>query len=89
VAFQWDTKKAQSNVKKHGIAFSDAVGVFEDPHGITIDDPAPDEQRFVTMGVDFLGRVLIVCWTAREDDIRLISARQATSSERATYAQGE
>lgn len=61
VGFQWDTKKAQSNAKKHGIAFADAVGVFEDPHAVTIDDSHPNEQRFVTMGHDFLGRVLIVC----------------------------
>lgn len=89
VAFQWDTKKAHANAKKHGVAFSDTVGVFEDPRAVTIDDPHPDEQRFVTMGLDFLGRVLIVCWTARGDDIRLVSARQATPSERSNYDQGE
>jgi hypothetical protein len=89
VGFQWDTKKAQSNARKHGVAFSDAVGVFEDPRAITIDDPHPDEQRFVTMGLDFLGRVLIVCWTSRGDDIRLFSARQATPGERTNYDQGE
>ena len=57
VAFQWDTKKAQSNVKKHGIAFSDAVGVFEDPRTITIDDPAPlqmsrDSLRWASTSLD-------------------------------------
>lgn len=86
---QWDAKKAQANAKKHGISFADAVGVFEDPHAITIDDPHPDEQRFVTMGLDFLGRVLIVCWTLRGDDIRLFSARRATSGERPSYEQGD
>jgi len=89
VGFQWDAKKAQSNAKKHGVAFSDAVGVFEDPRAITLDDPHPNEQRLVTMGLDFLGRVLLVCWTPRGDDIRLVSARQATSGERANYDQGE
>ena len=89
VAFQWDTKKAQANAKKHGVAFSDAVGVFEDPRAVTISDPHPDEPRFVTMGFDFVGRVLIVCWTPRGDDIRLFSARRATSSERANYEQEE
>ena len=88
MAFQWDPKKARSNAGKHGVAFSDAVGVFEDPHAVTIDDPHPDEHRFVTLGVDFLGRVLVVCWAARGDDIRLISARRATPGERTTYDQG-
>ena len=89
VGFQWDSKKARSNTMKHGVAFSDAVGVFEDPCAVTIDDPHPHEQRFATMGLDFLGRVLVVCWTPRGDDIRVFSARQATSSERANYDQGE
>jgi hypothetical protein len=89
VAIQWDTKKAQSNAKKHGVAFSDAIGVFGDACAITIDDAHPDEQRFVTMGLDFLGRVLVVCWTPRGDDIRVISARKATPGERANYDQGE
>lgn len=89
VGFQWDTKKAQSNAKKHGVVFADAVGVFEDPHAVTIDDPHSNEQRFVTMGLDFLGRVLVICWTPRGDDIRLFSARRATSGERAIYEQGE
>jgi hypothetical protein len=89
VGFQWDTKKAQSNAKKHGVAFSDAVGVFGDPRAVTLEDPHPNEQRFVTMGLDFLGRVLIVCWTPRGDDLRLFSARRATSGERANYDQGE
>jgi uncharacterized DUF497 family protein len=92
VAFQWDPKKALSNAKKHGVAFSDAVGVFEDPRAVTIDDPHPNEQRFATMGVDFLGRVLVVCWTPRAprgDDVRVFSARRTTSSERANYDHGE
>jgi uncharacterized DUF497 family protein len=81
VAFQWDPKKAQSNAKKHRVAFSDAVGVFEDPRAITVDDQHPQEQRLVTMGLDFLGSVLVVCWSPRGDDIRLISARHATPRE--------
>jgi uncharacterized protein len=89
VAFQWDPRKARANVAKHGVAFADAVGVFEDPGAVTIDDPHPDEQRFVTMGLDFLGRLLVVCWTLRDDDIRVFSARTATAVERATYSDGE
>jgi uncharacterized DUF497 family protein len=89
VSFQWDAKKAQANAQKHGVAFSDAVGSFGDARAITLDDPHPAEQRFVTMGLDFLGRVLVVCWTPRGDDIRVVSARKATPGERANYEQGE
>jgi len=89
VAFQWDAKKAESNARKHGVRFSDAVGVFEDPYAITIDDPHPTEQRLVTIGLDLLGRVAVVCWTPQGDDIRVFSARAATRRERAEYEQGE
>jgi hypothetical protein len=71
------------------VAFADAVGVFEDPHAITMDDPNPTEDRYVTLGLDFLGRLLVVCWTPRGDDIRIISARPATRRERADYDGGD
>jgi uncharacterized protein len=61
------------------------VGVFEDPGATTIDDPHPKEERYVTIGLDLLGRVLVVCWTPRGSQIRLISARQAARSERLDY----
>ena len=89
VAFQWDPRKADTNAKKHGVRFSDVVSVFEDPRAITIDDPYPAEQRLVTIGLDILDRVVVVCWTTRGDDIRLFSAREATRRERAKYEQGE
>ena len=83
--FQWDPRKARANRDKHRVAFADAVGVFEDPRAITIDDPHPKEERYVTIGLDLLGRVLVVCWTPRGSQIRLISARQAARSERLNY----
>ena len=89
VAFQWDPKKADSNAKKHGVRFSDVVTVFEDPRAVTIDDPHPTEQRLVTIGLDILDRLVVVCWTMRDDDIRIVSAREATRRERATYEEGE
>ena len=89
MAFQWDPKKAASNGSKHGVRFSDVVAVFEDPSAITIEDPHPAEQRLVTIGLDLLGRVVVVCWTTRGEDIRIFSAREATRRERATYEQGE
>lgn len=85
VFYQWDPEKAQANLAKHSVDSADAVGVFEVPYAKARDDPDPDEQRFLTLGMDLLGRVLVVCWTSRDDDIRLISARPANKRERAQY----
>ena len=85
MSFQWDPSKAALNRRKHRVDFADAVGVFEDPHAITLDDPHPKEPRYVTMGVDTLGRVLVVSWTGRGESIRLISARPASPRERLLY----
>jgi len=86
---EWDQAKARSNQQKHGIAFADAAGALEDPHAVTIEDPDADsEQRFVTIGLDFLGRVVVVAYTYRNDNIRLISARQATKREVKIYERG-
>lgn len=51
--FQWDPAKARENLRTHGVDFADAVGVFGDAQAITRDDPHPDEDRFVSVGVDF------------------------------------
>ena len=76
---QWDPVKAASNLEKHGVDFADAVGVFEDPWGLTLKvEVVEGDQRTVTMGMDFLGRVVVVVYTYRGDAIRLISARAAT-----------
>jgi len=85
VAYRWDPAKAVANRDKHGVEFADAVGVFEDPRALTADDPHPDEPRFVTLGLDLMLRVLVVCWTPRGEDQRLISARKATPTERRQY----
>ncbi len=83
--YQWDTDKAASNLRKHRIDFADAVSVFMDDYAVTIVDEHPDEERFVTIGMDLLGRVLVVVYTFREQDIRIISARKATARERKQY----
>ena len=84
--YQWDPVKAETNVKKHGVEFSDAVGVFEDPTAITIEDPqAEGEQRFLSMGMDVLGRIIVVAYTYRGDCVRLISARKASKKEVKVY----
>ena len=85
----WDPAKAQRNVEKHGIAFSDAEPVLFDPCAITIEDEREDEeQRFITLGMDALGRMLVVIYTYRGQSIRLISVRTATRSERRAYETG-
>ena len=85
MTFQWDPDKARTNRKKHGVDFADAVGVLEDPYALTRDDPYPREERFVTLGLDSLGRLPVVCWTYRTLDIRIISARRATRAEARSY----
>ena len=82
---QWDSNKAKSNYKKHGVRFADAVGVFEDENAITISDEHEREDRFVTIGIDFLSRILVVVYTFRDIVIRIISARKATARERKMY----
>ncbi len=88
MAFQWDRAKARANRLKHDVGFPDAIGAFEDPLALTSTDPHPTEDRFVTIGLDFLGRLVLVSWTWRADDIRLISARLATPRERRQYQEG-
>jgi uncharacterized DUF497 family protein len=82
VAFEWDDVKARSNYGKHGVHFADAVTVFEDDAAITIpDDDSDEEERFVTIGLDAFARLLVVVYTWRGANIRLISARTATRRE--------
>ena len=86
--YQWDPTKADLNNKKHGIDFADAVGVFEDKWALTIKQQiVRTEQRFAIVGADFLGQIVVVVYTYRGDDIRLISARPATKAERNVYEQ--
>ena len=88
MSYEWDPKKAASNLRKHDIDFADAVTVFEDELALTIDDDDPDEKRFVTIGMDALARILVVVYTWRADNIRIISARKAGPEERRHYEEG-
>ena len=83
--YEWDPRKAAANAAKHGVEFADAVGVFEDDRAVTIEDTSTDEERYKTLGLDFLGRLLVVVYTYRDDRIRLISARNATAAQRDVY----
>jgi uncharacterized protein len=86
VDYQWDPDKASVNRKKHSVDFADAVGVFEDSLSLTIDDSGSQEEpRWITLGADFGGRLLVVVYTYRGEAIRLISARKATKKERDCY----
>ena len=88
--FDWDPRKAIINRRRHGIDFADAGTVFHDDRAITIPDEedSDEEDRFVTLGMDVLGRILVVVYTWREDLPRLISARKATVRERRQYEGG-
>jgi len=86
VEVEWDASKAASNLKNHGVDFADAAAVLLDDMALTIlDDSVDEEDRFVTLGVDALGRLLVVVYTWRRDILRLISARPATTGERRRY----
>jgi hypothetical protein len=85
----WDPRKASSNLRKHRIRFSDAEMVLFDPHALAREgSEARSEQRFVSVGTDATGRILVVVYSHRGDNLRLISARAATGRERKTYEEG-
>jgi uncharacterized DUF497 family protein len=88
VGFEWDEEsRAGSNFRKHGVRMPEAIPVFDDPYAITITDNEsdPNEQRFVTLGLGALGRLLVVVYTWRGSNIRIISARPADTHERDQY----
>jgi hypothetical protein len=90
LSFEWDEEKAKANLKKHRVSFDEATTVFIDPFSITIPDPAhsADEQRYIDLGSSDKGRVLVVVYTERGSNIRIISCRKATSPERKLYDEG-
>ena len=88
IGIEFDPDKAETNMRKHGVGFADAEQAMQDPHAATMSDPdAVGEPRFLTMGMDAAGRVLVVVWTPRDDLARIISARKASKGEANTYAQ--
>jgi uncharacterized DUF497 family protein len=88
--FEWDNFKARQNLAKHDVSFVEATTVFLDSLSITIDDPdhSQSEQRYVIIGYSNRGRLLVVVYVDRGDNIRIISARRATRYERRTYEEG-
>jgi len=89
--FEWDGRKAERNLNKHGISFDEASTVFGDTCSVTIDDPlhSMGERRWVTLGHSANQRLLVVVHTDRGNHIRLISARAATRHERKMYEEGQ
>ena len=88
MGFEWDdASKAGINFRKHGVRMPEAIPVFDDPRAITIrdDESDPAEQRFVAMGMGAMGRLLVVVYTWRGENIRIISARVAEAHEREQY----
>lgn len=87
MVFQWDQEKAATNLVKHGVSFDEAKTVFDDPLYIDFYDPdhSNDEYRYIMIGMSLQNRLLLVAYTERGDVIRLISAREATRTERKAY----
>jgi uncharacterized DUF497 family protein len=85
--FEWDRRKAATNLRKHGITFDEAVTVFYDPLAATFDDPdhSVGERRLVTVGYSAQGRLLVICHIERRATLRIISARHATAQERTRH----
>jgi hypothetical protein len=87
VDVEWDPRKAAANRRKHGVDFADASTALHDEWALTLGEAHPGEERFVTLAMDALGRVLVVVYTWRSERVRLISARLATRGEQRQYTE--
>ncbi|MCC7372959.1 MAG: BrnT family toxin [Chloroflexi bacterium] len=88
--FEWDPEKAALNLRRHRVAFAEAITVFSDPLSVTDSDPdhSDDETRFIVIGTSGRGTLMMVVHTARGSRIRIISARALTRAERVQYERG-
>ncbi len=87
--YEWDPAKAEANLRKHDVDFADAVIALEDELALTLIDPESErEDRYVSLGMDALSRLLVTVFTLRGERIRIISSRRATPSERHRYEEG-
>jgi hypothetical protein len=91
IRFAWDPTKATANLRKHGVTFEEAETVFSDDSALLRDDPdhSDEEARFILLGFSAAPRLLVVVHACRSvpDTIRIISARKATTAERAIYVE--
>ena len=85
--FTWDPAKAAANFRKHGVTFEDASSVFRNPLAKVLPDPihSEQEQRSLIIGNSAGGRLLLVVFTETDDQLRIISARDASARERREY----
>jgi len=84
--FEWDEAKASANLLKHGVDFADAATCFDDDRALTLSDPDSEgEERFLTMAMDALGRILVTSFTYRGAITRIISSRKASPGECRRY----
>lgn len=90
--FEWDAAKARQNVRKHRVTFERGATVFLDPNALSLFDAqhSEDEERWITLGLDRTGALLVISHTYREETetiarVRLISARKATNNEAKQY----
>jgi uncharacterized DUF497 family protein len=84
LVFEWDSRKAKSNLRKHGVSFDEACTVFDDSRATIFpdEDHSDSEEREIIVGYSLLDRVLLVCFAERSmDRVRIISARKATRRE--------
>jgi len=85
----FDPKKDTANLKKHGVSLTEGDGVLSDALAVTIEDELVEgEQRFVTLGANTFGSLMVVVWTPRDDEVRIISVRRPTPKERRSYEEG-
>lgn len=90
MSYEWDPAKSASNRRKHGVDFADAVIALEDDRAVTMEDPdSEQEARFVSLGMDPMGRILVTIFTHRDDKVRIISSRKATKAERSRYEEAK
>ncbi len=90
--FEWDDQKAERNSRKHGVSFTEAATVFEDPLSAIIpdDEHSYDERREIIIGHSASGRILFVSFVVKPDDrFRIISARQATRLEKKRHEEAK
>ena len=86
MASKFDPDKDAANIAKHGLSLVEGEGVLNDPLGLTIeDDSSEGEPRWITIGANASGELLVAVWTERDDCERLISVRRATAKERKEY----
>jgi uncharacterized DUF497 family protein len=87
VRFRWDPRKAASNLRKHGISFEEAATMLAHPPALVVDDIVHAERALI-VGESLARRILVTVFVEPDDEVRIISARRATTHERRRYEEG-